>query len=141
MSSIHLHPVHGANPTVLLCPICHESYGVALLGRNLKGIGCRPDREAPPSLIDPDQLCPACLTHSREFIALIPTSHNPQNSLVARADLVTALANAGPRNLWVKRNKFPSIFTGTCPPQPFCFIETAAFEMLCAKFSPPPESN
>lgn len=64
MSGIKLSPTHGVNPSVLYCPVCAESSGLALCGR-LPG-----DEEAPRAMLDREP-CEKCVGYMQRGIVLI----------------------------------------------------------------------
>lgn len=61
MSGIRISPKHGVNPSILICPICGEDQGIALLGQ----IG-QEDREAPRQMLDRGP-CAECQEKLEEY--------------------------------------------------------------------------
>jgi hypothetical protein len=63
--SIRLSQKHGVNPSVMLCFVCNESYGVALLGK-LRG-----DAEAPRQGVYERTPCAKCKDLMKRGVVLI----------------------------------------------------------------------
>jgi hypothetical protein len=63
--SIRISEKHGVNPSLMLCHLCGESMGVALLGR-MKG-----DVEAPRQGVFDYEPCDKCKAHMKDGIILL----------------------------------------------------------------------
>lgn len=57
--SIRISEKHGVNPSIMVCPFCFQSMGVALMGR------LEFDREAPRQIVG-DELCRECVEYMKQ---------------------------------------------------------------------------
>ena len=82
--SIRLSEEHGVNPSVMVCPLCMQDTGVALLGK-LSG-----DEEAPKHMLD-DTPCDECKEHMSMGFLVIERSENmiTGNRWVLKPDVIT----------------------------------------------------
>lgn len=88
--SIPFSQKHGVNPSLLRCPICGESSGVALLGR-LPG-----DAEAPRNLFD-DKPCATCVDMMKQGCLLIEVDDRNPNVPARRTGRMSLVTDEGIR--------------------------------------------
>lgn len=72
--NIKLSPKHGVNPSLMVCPVCGEEYGVALLGR-LPG-----DAEAPRRAVYENKPCDKCKEYMKQGVILISVRDGEEGS-------------------------------------------------------------
>ena len=113
--SIRLSEKHGANPSILVCPICGKEVGVALLGR-IKG---KEDVEAPRHMRD-NHPCPECtkvLEKGGHFI--IETRDGESGDNPYRTGRLVAITTEGAERIFTMR-----------PVPPVAYMEHSLFEHL-----------
>lgn len=90
MSGIRMSEKHGVNPSLLLCPICGEDSGVALVGRLPN------DAEAPRRMLDQEP-CKKCVDLMKQGCFLIEVDDPVQGEKPRRTGRMSVITDEGVR--------------------------------------------
>jgi hypothetical protein len=99
--SVRLSKKHGVNPSLLVCPLCQEEFGVALLG------ALKNDEEAPRHMLS-TEFCVRCneLTKTHLVIARADEAMNLLGGYVA-------IKEEAARRVFVKLEKYTGLALAT----------------------------
>lgn len=118
-NSIRVSEKHGVNPSVLHCPVCARSVGIALLGK------LKDDAEAPRAMMD-RQPCDECRKMMKDGIVFISVRDGEKGENPYRTGHLVCVKEEGVRRML----KNDTGLLDTVLQQRACFIEDSVWRQL-----------